>query len=84
MPQQTPVKATGIAPGTEKTPDATPAAKSIRFATQAYQRGDYSATIKALHKAVTEDPKLAKEFQLLINSLAVEQEERRKRGVPTS
>ena len=84
IPQQAPVKATGVAPGTEKTPDASPASKSIRFAMQAYTRGDFSATMKALHKAVTEDPKLAKEFQILINQLAVEQQKRQEKGVPTS
>ena len=84
MPNQAPMpmqKPTGVAPGTEKSPDSTPAAKSIRFATQAYDRGDYSATIKALHKAIVEDPKLAEEFQNMINNMYREQSAMRERGI---
>ena len=83
VPQQTQPRPTGVAPGTQNTPDATPAAKSMRFAITAYQRGDFSATMKALHKAVTEDPRLAKEFSVMLQQMAIEQEERRKRGIST-
>lgn len=80
-PTQPTLKPTGAQPNT---PDASPASKSIRFAMQAYQRGDFSATMKALHKAVNEDPRLAREFELLLHQLSIEQEERQKRGIPTT
>jgi hypothetical protein len=74
-------KPTGVAPGTEKSPDATPAAKSIRFATAAYGRGDYRATIQALYKAIEEDPKLASEFQNMIQNMVREQQVMKERGL---